>query len=156
MSTTISHTTAPDTHLEVGRVVLAALLVAICAALANVVVFTLERDLLGVSFVFPYQGTGSPAMPLPISFVIVASALPAIAAALLLAILDRLTRRALRIFMIVGLIFLLMSFGGPLSISAGLSTKVALGVMHVVAAAIIIGGLAVLSQAKPARTAQLS
>ena len=153
MSTPISRTTSPAAHVDVGRVLRAGLLVAISAALANVVVFALERNLLGVSFVFPYQGAGSPALPLPVSFVILASTIPAIAAAVLLAILGKLTRRPLRIFTIMGVIFLIVSFGGPLSVPAGPSTKLALGVMHVVAAVIIIGGLAVLTQPRRPRQA---
>ncbi len=156
MSTTISRTPAPTTPFSFGRILGAGLLVAIGAALANVVMFVLERDFFGVSFAFPYQRAGSVAMPLPVTFVILASGLPAILAALLLAVLGRLAQRPLRIFQSVGVIILLVSFGGPISVPAGLSTKLALGVMHVVAATIIIGGLSILAQERPPREAQFS
>ncbi len=145
MSATISPPAGPSAHRSFGRVLQTGLVVAIAAALVNVMVFVLAGDLLGIPFVFPYPGQGGPAAPLPITLVIMASVLPAIGAALLLAVLARMTRRSLRSFLIVGLVFLIVSLGAPLSLPVALATKLALSTMHLVAAAIIIGGLTVRS-----------
>ncbi len=151
MSATISETAVPSAPYSFGRVLGAGLFVAIGATLVNVVVFMLARDLLDIPFVFPYQGAGSAAAPLPVAFVIVASMLGALAAALLLAVLGRMTRRPLRIFQIVGITFLIVSFGGPLSLPVGLPTKLVLSAMHIMAAVIIIAGLTIRLEGRASR-----
>ncbi len=82
--------------------------------------------------------------PAPVIAISVAAALVATG---LLAALARWARRPLRTFRIIALVGLLLSFGGPLQAGAGMMQGGAIGgttvatmlVMHVVAAAIIVG-----------------
>jgi len=71
----------------------------------------------------------------------------------LLAALARWARRPLRTFRIIAVVALILSFGGPLQVGAGMMQGGAVGgaavaamlVMHVVAAAIIVGLLTTLA-----------
>jgi len=127
-------------RVAIRRLPLAALIAAVVAAVGNLVVF-LVSSVLGVSFDIPLNGPGTPAEPLPAIMVIIASAVPAFAAAALLALLGRFTTRPFRIFMIIAVVFGLLSFGGPASLPVGLSTIIALGLMHIVAGVAIVGVL---------------
>jgi hypothetical protein len=80
--------------------------------------------------------------------VVIASVVPAIAATVFLAILGKFAPRPILVFRIISVVFLLVSFGGPLSLPVDISTKVALSVMHVVAGAVIVGMLTMLGREK--------
>ncbi len=127
------------------RMVPAALLAAAAAATANLALYAVARGLLGVSFVMPYAGPGAPSERLPEGMVVLASAVPAFAAAALLWGLGRVVRRPLVMVGVVGVVAplaLLASFSGPLSLTdTAPSTRVALLMMHVVAATMILGFL---------------
>lgn len=95
----------------------------------------------GISMVGEYQ-PGSPAMALPFPMVLVASIMPALAATVAYFGLTRFTGKASRIFVIVAVLFLLLSMGGPLTLaSADTGTKLVLAAMHIVAAVAIAGPL---------------
>jgi hypothetical protein len=125
-------------RLPARRLWLAGLLAAVVAAVANLVVFMIERMVLGLVLPVP-QGAGGELAPLPASMVVGVSVVAAIGATLLLAILRRFVRQPLRWFQIIAALTLLLSFGGPFWLPADVATKVGLGVMHVVAAATIVG-----------------
>lgn len=110
------------------------------AAIANVALFLISSA-LGTSFVIPLMGEGSPPQQLPTFFVIVASVLPAFAAAAFLAVLDRLFAQPLRWFQLIGWLAALLSLGGPLTLPVALTTRLVLSSMHIIAAAAIIGAL---------------
>ena len=130
---------AQSERIATGRLVWAGLLTAATAAVANVVVFTVEKAALGVQFIMPLTGPGSPAAPLPAPAVVIASAVPAVGATILLAVLGRLVSRPIRVFRIIAAVFLLFSFGAPLSLPVDPATQLALMSMHIVAALIIVG-----------------
>lgn len=92
----------------------------------------------------------APIAPLPLVPVLVSSFAPAIVAALLLAVLARVTARAATIFAIVAAVFLVLSFV-PVATAPmdGVATRLVLGVMHVVSAAAIAGGLLRFTAATP-------
>ena len=110
----------------------AGLLAAGVAAGANAVLYLLGRA-LGVSFLISSQPGVDP-MTLPLTMVILASAMGAVAGTVVFALLSRWTWHGTRLFQLVGLVFLVLSFGGPLSLSSSDNvTKAALVAMHIVA-----------------------
>lgn len=93
------------------------------------------------------QSPGSTSLaPLTIGPIVGASIVPAIGAAVLLAVLGRFVSRPFRIFHIVAAVILLLSLGGPLNLPIGGAEKVVMAVMHVVTAAAIVGILSVLGR----------
>jgi Family of unknown function (DUF6069) len=135
----------PRARTPAGRVWRAGLLAAAVAAVANAIVFTIERMALGLSLPVP-QGAGAEMAPLSVVMVVVVSVVVGIGATLLLAILNRFVRRPIRIFQGIAAVALLLSFGGPLSLPADIATKVGLSTMHLVAAAAIVGLLTGMSR----------
>jgi hypothetical protein len=77
--------------------------------------------------------------------VIVMSVVPAVLAAVVLYVLNRLTRHGLRIFVALPVVLVLLSLAGPLTLPIDGGTLAALSLMHFGAAAAIVGVLAVLS-----------
>jgi hypothetical protein len=75
-----------------------------------------------------------------------ASFVPAIGATLLLAVLRPFTRRPLRILQVIAAVILLLSLGGPLTLSVGGAEKVLMIVIHLVTAASIVATLSILGK----------
>lgn len=117
------------------------------AAIANLILFLITRG-LGIPYAMPLQGPDAALEPLPASMVIIASAVPAIGATILLAILVKFLAQPIRVFWIITAVFLVISFAGPLTLPAtvALSTKIGLTLMHVVAWAVIVGILTTLGR----------
>lgn len=131
---------APTRRFGLRRLLLAPLPAAAVAAVANLAVFVVAKGLFDVSFVMPYRGPNAASGRLPAAMVVIASVVPAIAAAVLLWALGRFARRPLTVFWVIASLALLASVGGPLSLrQTETSTRVALIVMHVVAAAVTVG-----------------
>lgn len=142
MTAALDRTRAAD-RFSIGRLLLIGVAAAAVAAIANLAVFVIAKELFDVSFVMPYQGPDTTPEPLPPALVAISSVVPAILAALLLWILGRTVGRPLLIFQVASVVALLLSLGGPPTPEdTATSTKVALIVMHVVAGVIIIGLLA--------------
>jgi hypothetical protein len=135
--------TNPDRGTErsrvtLGRVWWVGLLAAAGAAGANVLVYALARA-LGVSLVMPPIPGTAPAL-LPVGMVILMSVVGAVAGTVAFALLGRFVPRGVLLFQIVGIVFLLLSFSGPLTLDAtDGATKATLMLMHVVAGGTIIG-----------------
>lgn len=132
-------TIAQDARSTTGELIKAGLLAAVVAALGNILVLFVSQSIGGLSIEIPAQPGSTQLMPLSVPAVIGASAVPALGATLLLAILGRLTDRALRIFQIIGVLFLLVSFAPVLGVPAGTSVLIVLGLMHAFAGVAIIG-----------------
>jgi len=132
-------------RVPTNRVWRAGLLAAIVAAAANAIVFLVERTILGLPLPVP-QGASGQMAPLSLVMVVVVSLGVAIAATLLLVILIRFVHRPLSWFWGVSAAVLLLSFGGPLSLPVDTATKAGLSVMHLVAAAAIVGLLTGMSR----------
>ena len=128
----------PRARIPAGKLWRAGLLAAAAAAVANMIIWAIERMLLGLALPVP-QGAGNEIAPLPVVMVVVVSAVAAIAATLLLAILNRFVQRPIRIFQGIAAVALLLSVGGPLSLPVDIANKVGLSAMHVAAAAAIVG-----------------
>ena len=120
-----------------GRGWRATLTAAAVAAGANVVVYGLAR-LAGVSFLMTMM-PGTEPIVLPVGMVVTMSVLGAALGAIAFAALSRFGARGVSAFRALGIVFLLLSFGGPLSLEAtDAATKAALMLMHVVAGGSII------------------
>jgi hypothetical protein len=117
------------------------------ALLGNLIIFFVGQNLLGLSLMIPQApGSSTALVPLTIGPIVGASIVPAIGAAVLLAVLGRFVKRPFRVFQIVAAVILLLSFGGPLNLPIGGAEKVVMVVMHVVTAAVIVGVLSVLGR----------
>lgn len=132
-------TSMQTSRSSANSMIRAGALAAIVAALGNVVVLLLSQNLLGMIVQVSAQPGSSQLIPLSLGAVIGASVIPAIGATLLLALLDRFVARPVRIFQIIGVLFLLVSFAPVLSVPVDAGMKVVLGVMHIVAGGAIIG-----------------
>jgi hypothetical protein len=112
------------------------------ALIGSLVLFGIAR-LLGI----PLLVAGGPpgqSLPAPLTAlqIIVAVLVPALAATGMYALLRRVYKqRASRIFQVVALIVLLLSFGAPLSQDVSTDNKIILALMHLVTAAAIVWAL---------------
>ncbi|GAB3641669.1 DUF6069 family protein [Spirosoma arcticum] len=119
------------------RLLTVAPLAGLIAAAVNAVLFYIgtATGAIPASLIIPNAG-----QPLTVIPVIVASFVPAIAAGLLLALLNRFTKRPLRIFNIIAIILLVLSFSSPFSIpNVPVGMVVILNLMHVVVAGAVLG-----------------
>lgn len=112
----------------------------IIAAVANVIVLLIANG-MGVPMDIPAQPGTTTLIPLSAVQVGIASIVPALGAAGLLALLGRFTQRPITIFLAISAVFLLLSFVPLLGTPIVGSTKVVLGLMHLVAAVPIVGAL---------------
>jgi hypothetical protein len=128
-----------------GRLAAAGAIAAIIAAVADVVVYSIARA-SGVSMVMPYQW-GQPPAVLPISIIVSTVVVAAVLATIAFGLLVKFTLRGMRVFQIVSVPALLVSFAGPLSLAqTAVSTKATLVAMHIVAAAGMVGALSLLGR----------
>lgn len=107
------------------------------AAVGNLMVWALGRA-LAIPLDIPM---GAQTTTLTAGPIIAASFVPALLAAVLLAMLSRLAARPLWVFQLVGGVALLLSLLGPLALPVAGATKAVLLGMHVVAALAIVGVL---------------
>jgi len=122
------------------RVALAAVAGGTVAAAANTGLFLLLNR-LGVDFSIQ-PNPGAPAAPIPVPSFAVASLLPALIAGGLLMLLGRFTTKARTAFLVIACAFAVLSLAGPATIGgASAATRMALMLMHVVAAVVISGAL---------------
>jgi hypothetical protein len=107
--------------------------------LANVLVYFVASALgwMPVTYINPQLGR-----PIGVGEVVGATLPGAVGATIVFALLARFTRRPVTIFRIVAVIVLVLSFLSPLALpGAPLSLILSLEIMHVVAAAVIVGVL---------------
>jgi hypothetical protein len=122
-----------------GRLLQAGVLAAAVAAAGNLLAYVAARALLASDLAIPLGG--SAVEPLPAAAVVIASAAPALLAALFLWLLQRYASRPLAVFYGVSAALLLLSFGAPLSLPVAIGTRLTLVLMHVLAGAAIVGVL---------------
>jgi uncharacterized membrane protein YphA (DoxX/SURF4 family) len=137
--------TRPE-RVAAGRLWWAGPLAAIVASIANLVIYVIAVA-AGVSMLVPGPDPSLPPQPLPIPAVVLFSAIPALVAAGLLALLGRFTARPIRIFLIIAAVVLVLSFIPPLLIPISLGLKITFEIMHIVAAAVIVGVLTLYGRA---------
>ena len=122
---------------------------AVASALGNVIVYGLGA-LLSVPWFVPAGPGSTELMPLPIFAVILFSAVPAIVATIIYAILGKFLARPILIFWIISIVFLLVSFFPVITLPENvfLSTRIGLSIMHVVAGGAIVGILTIVGRKK--------
>ena len=147
MSTATASTILQNKPIAIRRLVWVGPLAAVVAGAANLVVFAVEKAALGISFILALQ-PGAAATPLPAAMVFVESVIPALVAAVLLALLVKFTARPVLIFQIISAVFLLVSFVTPLAVPADTLTKLGLISLHIVAAVVIVNLLTTLTREK--------
>jgi hypothetical protein len=108
-------------------------------AVANLIVYFIAIA-LNVSLQVAAPGS-TELQRLPFFPVILASVIPALAAAAVLLLLRCFTPRANTIFQTIAAIIVIVSFGGPLGQPTDDATKFVLNLMHVIAGVIITLGL---------------
>jgi hypothetical protein len=123
----------------------AAALAGLAAAAGNLAVFGLARGLLNLPLVMPPVGP-LPGGPLPAFQVIVASLGAVLGAALVLALLGRLTARPVLAFQVMAGAFLVASLIGPLRQPVDLATKLTLLSMHLVTGLVVTAVLSSLAK----------
>ncbi len=129
-------------RIDLGRLWWASLLAGLGAVVANVLVYFIASAAGAIPNTVLIPGMNQPVTAIPI---ILNSFVPAILAAVLLALLNRFTRRPVRSFRIIAAVLLVISFVNPFTLpGAPLTMILALNLMHIVAAAIIVGVLTTL------------
>jgi hypothetical protein len=129
-------------RIDLGRLWWASLLAGLGAVVANVLVYFIVSAAGAIPNSVLVPGMNQ---PMTVVLVIMSSFVPALLAGVLLALLNRFTRRPVRSFRIIAAVLLLISFVNPFTIpGAPLTMILALGFMHIVAAAIIVGVLTTL------------
>lgn len=116
------------------------LLGGIVGAAINLVLFWLTQLLYGGPIEIPMPPTNAIA-PLPWWLVALTTLVPAVIATALYWLLLRFVSNARRVFLIIGVVALLLSLAGPLGLPVASSIRSVLALMHVVAAASILGFL---------------
>ena len=128
-----------------GRLVLVALLTAVAAAAANAVVHLVAAAAGAMPQDVVVNGQG----PITLPIVAALSAQGAVAGAAVYALICRFARRPVRVFRVVAAVVLVLSLAGPFTIpGAPISMILALEVMHVVAAAVVVGLLTTMAAPK--------
>ena len=121
-------------RVTAGRLLRRGLLAAVLVAVANTLVLVIASSLFGAVVVPPDE-------TLTLGPVVAASAIGAVGAAIVLGIIGRFSRHPIRVFRVTALVVLLLSLVPiPLQGVAG-SSAGALTLMHVLAAAIVVGVL---------------
>jgi hypothetical protein len=131
--------------LETSRLLPLAATGGIIGAVINAALVLLAPSLLGQAI--QAASPGSTAQDVPVIVAMMASFIPAFAAAGVLWLLNKFTKTPLPIFQILGVILALLSLLSPLGLPVSTSSKVMLEIMHIVAATSIILAL---SRAKKA------
>jgi putative copper export protein len=107
---------------------------------------------LGGQYLLPLDENSSHLVPMPVFMPVVIILITGLLATILFGLLIRFVPRPATVFLSVSVTALILSFGGPFNLPTGnMSTKILLSGMHVIAAAIITGGLLFLGHkdAKP-------
>ncbi|MGH3086667.1 MAG: DUF6069 family protein, partial [Rubrobacteraceae bacterium] len=84
--------------------------------------------------------------PITAGMVVVASVVGAVGATVVFAVIGLFSRRPARLFWIVSIVALVLSFVAPATIGAPVAMIMSLEVMHVVAWAVIVGTLTTLTR----------
>ncbi|HEY1045801.1 MAG TPA: DUF6069 family protein [Bacteroidia bacterium] len=122
--------------LNLKQSIIAAITAAVVAAAVNAILFLI----LHAVGVFTDDIMIQAQTPLSIAPVLMSSIMPLIIAGILFFILERYTQNGYKIFSIISIIFLLLSFINPFALIPGVTIGYGIGlnVMHIVAAASIL------------------
>ena len=146
MSSSILDKVYEGEYVACNKLPQAALVGGVFGAFVNVIILNVGRA-FGTPFeLMPPIGLGME--PLPSIVVVLASVVPAIAAAVLLAYLPRFTKRPFTAFWIISAVVLWLSTYGPSGTpSDSEATIMGLNLMHMMSAAAIVGAFSALARA---------
>lgn len=111
------------------------------AILTNVALYYILRDLLGIGFLAPEQFPPPDLSPIPVTDVIIFSAIFSVGAGFVFVIVAHTARRPTLVFTVISAIALVASLYLPLRIPTPpipVSTKLALMSMHILGAAVLV------------------
>src|SRR5688572_27610203 len=131
--------------VSLRKLLWAAPLAGLASAVGNLAVFAVARAGLNLPLVMPAIGPFLPSAPLTALQVAVTSFAPALVAAVLLAVLSKLSARPVLAFQVIAGLFLVASLVGPLRQPVDLATKLTLLSMHLVAGLVITAVLSTFS-----------
>ncbi len=127
--------------LSMGKVLGSAVMGGLAAGVVNLLI-AVGASAAGAPLIGSVQGPGTPAIEIPVFMPLVASVVPAIGAWAVWAGLSKVTAAHVNIFVGVAVVFGLLSMGGPATLeNATTTTKLILGLMHVVAGVGITAGI---------------
>ncbi len=133
--------TAQKPVISFGSALKRALLGAGVAIAANLVVYLVARFAIGLGLVMPPTPVAPEPAPLNFIAVVLSTLIPAVGAGVIYWLLARSLKNGRLVFLVISALFLLVSFAGPFSLPAELSTQLTLNLMHIVAGAAIVGAL---------------
>lgn len=150
----VSNSVQDEQIVPISKLWRVGLVAAVGAAIANLVFFWITKSVFSIPYIIPniipMGGPGGPLGSLPAVVIIMFNVVPAIGATLLLAILGKFLSRPFRVFWIISVVVFLASFMLPLNLPSvvGTSTRIGLSLMHIIAAAVIVGVLTRLGREK--------
>jgi hypothetical protein len=112
------------------------------AVAGNLLLYLLARFVFGLGLIMPPIPPATEPAPLLLAPVVLLSFVPGLGAAVVYWLLGKFSANPRRLFLIVSVVLLLLSFAGPFALPVALSTQIILNLMHIVAGAAIIGALA--------------
>ena len=126
------------------------LVAAAAASIANLIFFWVTKSVFDIPYIIPMGGPSGPLTAMPAALIIVFSTVPAVGATILLAILSKVASRPMRVFWIISVVVFVLSFVLPIGLPSTVasSTRIGLALMHVIAAAVIVGVLTTLGRQK--------
>jgi hypothetical protein len=124
--------------------------IVVWAAVAALLIWLVQGPLTGADLVVRNRDATSTVGPVAVVAVALAAGLVGWG---LLALLERVTTRARRLWAVIAVVVLLVSFAGPLGATT-IQAKGALAAMHAVVGAILIAGLYRTSRRHPAQTSR--
>ncbi len=129
-----------DGHYSIRRLVWAGPLVAALAALADLAFYGTVRLARGEFLISP---PGRPLQPLPLASVVVTPLVATLGAVLVFAFLIRVSHVPMPPFLSIATAALLVSFGGPFSLTTetSLGTKLLLCAMNLLTGIVVVAGL---------------
>lgn len=126
---------------SLSRQFLAIIISSVAAIIANVLLYFILENLLGVNFIALNQFPPPEVSPLPVTEVIIFSTVFSIGASLVFLAVANLVRNPAKVFAIISFIVLVASFFLPLDIPTPpipMATKLALVGMHILGAAVLV------------------
>lgn len=127
--------------MSISTILKGAAIGGLIAAVLNYIVWGISTA-MGVDFQGRFQGPEAEVTGIPVPMIGVSSFVPALLGGLLFFALTRRGSKGSMIFVIISVVFTLVSFAGPMAVvGASLGTKVALNVMHVIAGAVIVSSI---------------
>ncbi len=135
---------------SIRRLLWAAPLTAVSAGLIDLLIYVTAKA-LGQQFLIAGGEPVQAAVPMPPVWIVVAVLAASSGAAIIFAFLLKVTHTPLPPFLSISAAALLVSFGGPFSLTGAtsLATKLLLGGMNIVAGVVIVGGLIFFTREKP-------